>query len=131
KIMKTAPQNLSLSELFVLAKSLEPGSQEYNETFDMAVKLYPNDPVANLNAGNAALQKGDTAAAAKYLEKAGDSTEAEYARALLAAVEKNYDKANAILAKIPQSAEVQAAEKQIKAITENAGKHYTLLNTSI
>ncbi|MDE6410407.1 MAG: DUF3868 domain-containing protein [Muribaculaceae bacterium] len=131
KIMKTAPQNLSLSELFVLAKSLEPGSKEYNETFDLAVQLYPNDPVANLNAGNAALMRGDLEAAAKYLAKAGDSTEAQYARATLAAMEKDYAKANQILSGLRQLPQAQAAEKQIKNITDNAGKHYKLLNTEI
>lgn len=131
RIMKTAPQNLSLSELFVYAKSLQPGSEEYNKTFDLAVKLYPNDPVANLNAGSAALMKGDTAEAAKYLAKAGDSDEAQYARGVLAAMQKDYDKANTIFRSLPQTPDVKKALDQIKAITDNAGQHYKMLNDKI
>ncbi|MBD5387197.1 DUF3868 domain-containing protein [bacterium] len=130
-IMKKAPQNLSPSELFVYAQSVTPGSKEYNEAFELGVKLWPNDPVVNLNAGNAALMRGDTAAAAQYLAKAGDSVEAQYARATLAAMEKDYDKANSILNKIQQLPQAQAAEKQIKTITENKGKHFKLLTDKI
>lgn len=131
QIIKTAPQNLSLSELFVLAKSLQPGSKEYNETFDLAVKLYPNDPVANLNAGTAAMMRGDLEVAKNYLSKAGDSTEADYARATLAAIERDFTKAQDIYKRLPQTPQVQQAEKQIQTIQENAGKHFKLLNTEI
>ena len=51
-----------------------------------AVELYPNDPEANLNAANIALRHGDNAAAANYLRNAGDSPEAMFTRATLAAV---------------------------------------------
>ncbi|MCH5223168.1 MAG: DUF3868 domain-containing protein [Muribaculaceae bacterium] len=83
EIMRTKPQKLSLSEMYRLAASLEPGSPEFIEVFETAVRLYPEDETANLNAANAALSRGDLRAAERYLAKAGNSPEAIYARGIL------------------------------------------------
>ena len=80
RIMKTRPQNLSLNEFHLYAQTLEPGSPEFIEVYETAVRMYPEDEIANLNAANTALARGDLVNAARYLEKAGDSDEAEYAR---------------------------------------------------
>ena len=130
-MMHTAPQNLSLNELFVAASSVEPGSPTYNEAFDLAVRMFPNDPAANLNAGSAAIQRGDYKAAEKYLAKAGDSSEAEYARAILDAVQGEYDKAETILSRLPRMTEAKEASKQIKVITDANGQVYKLINNEI
>ena len=87
QLMATAPQKLSLNEMFLLAQSYEPGSKEYNEVFETAVRMYPTDEVANLNAANSAMSRGDLATAAKYLEKSGTGDEATYARGVLAALQ--------------------------------------------
>ena len=85
ELIKTTPQKLSLHEMFVLAQSLEPGSDEYREVFEVAVRMYPEDPVANLNAANIALGRDELDRAEVYLAKAGDAPEAVYARGILAA----------------------------------------------
>lgn len=90
-IMKTAPGKLNLEELFVAANSLEPGSDEYNEVFEVAVRLFPDDRIANLNAANAAMGRKDYKTAEKYLQKAGDDAEAQYVRGVLKALEEDYD----------------------------------------
>ena len=110
RILHTAPQKLSQNEMFLLAQSLEPGSEEYNEVFEIAVRMFPQDPVANLNAANAAMGRGDTILAARYLEKAGDSAEAVYARGILAALQGDYDGAASLIreaaaAGLPDTAE--------------------------
>lgn len=51
------------------ANLLEKGSPEFVEVFETAVRIYRDDPVANLNAAIAALQNGNTASAKRYLEK--------------------------------------------------------------
>ena len=91
KIFSTQPQKLSLEEMFVLARSCEEGSDKYNEVFETAVRMYPNDLTANLNAANAAMGRGDLDSAEKYLSKAGGSAEAEYARGMLKALRGDYD----------------------------------------
>ncbi len=93
KIMFEAPQKLSLQEFYAAAQVLEPGSHEFNEAFDIAVKMFPNDAVANLNAANAAMQEGNMADAERYLKKAGNSPQAEYARGVWYALSEDYQRA--------------------------------------
>ena len=97
EIIKTRPQQLSLSEMFAVANSYEIGSKEYNEVFEIAVRMYSDDPVANLNAANIALSKNDLDAARTYLAKAGNSPEAIHARGVLNLLEGNLDEAGKLL----------------------------------
>ena len=92
EVLRTQPQKLSLNEIYLAAQGLEPGSDEYNEIFETAVRLFPSEPVANLNAANAAMQRGDLTGAERYLERAGDTPEAVYARGVMAALNKDYVK---------------------------------------
>lgn len=93
KLLHTQPQKLSLQEMFFAAQSLEPGSDEYNEVFEIAVRMFPGDPAANLNAANTAMARGDLKNAERFLAKAGENPEAVYARGIYAALLKNYDAA--------------------------------------
>lgn len=76
RIMLTQPQKLSLNEFYLAAQACSPGSDEFNEIFETAVRMYPEDTAANLNAANTAMQKGDLKNAEHYLRKAGESPEA-------------------------------------------------------
>lgn len=80
EIMKTKPQQLSLNELFMVAQTYEVGSKEFNEVMELAVRMYPTDETANLNAAIIRLNNGDADAAKPYLDRAGDSKEADAAR---------------------------------------------------
>lgn len=80
------PRKLSLSELYKLALSFEAGSQQYNDIFETAARLYPDSPEAALNAAIPALQAGDLARAERFLLRAGDSPEAIYTRGVLLAL---------------------------------------------
>jgi hypothetical protein len=46
------------------------GSDEYYRLIDTAVKTYPDNPDANLNAAAGALERGDLKAAESYMKKA-------------------------------------------------------------
>ena len=76
-VIKTNPKYLSLNEMYVVANSYPKGSKDFVDVFDVAVRLYPNDPVANLNAAAVALTKKDLNTALKLMNKAS-STTAEY-----------------------------------------------------
>ena len=93
QILKTRPQQLSLQEMYLVAQTMEPGSAEFNEVFDIALRMFPDDPTANLNAACADLQRRDIASAEKHLEKAGNSAEALNARGSLAVLKKDYQSA--------------------------------------
>lgn len=90
EIFKTAPQNLSLEEFYILAQTYEPGSDKFNELFETAVRMYPNDPVANLNAANSAILRNDYKGALRFLDKAGNLPEAVYARGVLEVYREDY-----------------------------------------
>lgn len=97
ELIKTQPSLLSLSKMYRIAALYEPGSDDYNEVFNTAVAIYPNDPVANVNAANIALGRGDLVSAERFLEKAGDSPEADHARGLLALLNHKLEEARFLL----------------------------------
>ena len=96
-IMDTAPQKLSLDEFYLLAQTYEAGSREFNEVFETAVRLFPRDPVANLNAANTAMSRRDYDAAERYLAKAGQGAHATYARGMLKGLQGDYAGAEALV----------------------------------
>ena len=61
--LKTNPKLLSLNEMFLVAQSYPPDSKEFKEVFDIAVRLYPNDPVAIVNSAAADIENGNFTAA--------------------------------------------------------------------
>ncbi len=57
------PQQLSLNEMFLAANTYPSNSQEFKEIFNIATRMYPNDPVAKLNSATLELENGDIDAA--------------------------------------------------------------------
>ena len=98
QILRTRPQQLSLQEMFLVAQTMEEGSAEFNEVFDIAVRMFPDDPTANLNAACADLQRRDIASAEKHLQKADNSAAALNARGALAVMKKDYALARQLFA---------------------------------
>ncbi|EJX08320.1 secreted protein containing Outer membrane protein, OmpA/MotB [gut metagenome] len=88
ELIYTQPSKLSLEEMFLVAQTYEAGSPEFNEVFEIAVRMYPNDPVSNLNAANTALLRKDAEAARRYLQKAQPGPEKEQAEKALVELEK-------------------------------------------
>ena len=109
-IFNTRPQNLSLNEFYILSQMYEPGSREFLEVFETAVRMYPNDEVANLNAANAAISIGNLAAAEKYLAKAGNGAQAVYARGIYAFHRGEFEQACKYLQQAKDMGVAEAAE---------------------
>lgn len=76
-IIRENPKYLSLNEMYLVANSYPKGSKDFVDVFDVAVRMYPNDKVANLNAAAVALSQKDLSTALRLMEKA-DHTTAEY-----------------------------------------------------
>ncbi len=108
RILQTQPKKLSLNEFYLVAQEYEPGTEEFTNVFETAVRIFPTDPTANLNAANAAMRRYDLAAAEKYLAKAGDTPEAVYARASYAFLSGNYEQAEALFRQAKQMGVKQA-----------------------
>ncbi len=80
--------------------------------------MYPDNEVANLNAANAAMSRGDLDSAARYLDKAGDSPEAIYARGIYNALAGDFAKARSffIQAARLKVADAPAAIEQLNEV---------------
>ena len=117
------PQNLSQEEFYRLAQTMEQGSDEYNEVFETAVRMFPSDPVANLNAANNAMQRGDLEAAERYMSKTGNTSGSVYARAVLAYLKEDYATASSLLQEsIDSGIAVTEAENLLQHIGKMTGK---------
>ena len=97
EIYKTKPYQLSLREMWDVAQTMEPYSNDYNKVMQTAVNIYPDAPEANLNLANVALRQKDLLKAETLLDKAGDSAEADQSRAVLAIVQQRYADAARLL----------------------------------
>lgn len=114
RVMAERPQNLSLNEFYLVAGKYEPGTEEFTGVFETAVRMFPNDEIANLNAANAAIRRDDFATARRYLAKAGNSPEAVYARGALAAREGDIEAARRYL----NEAKEMGLEKAARTLDE-------------
>lgn len=122
RVMKSEPGKLTINDFNIAAEGYEPGSPEFNEVYDIMARVYPNSPVANLNAANAALQSGSLEAAERHLAKAGDSPEADYSRGLLMLMRDDYDGAKPLI----QQAAADGIEGA-KELLENLNAYLTYL----
>lgn len=112
EIMLKNPKQVSLNEIFLVAQTLKPGSPEFNEVMDIAVRTYPDDETANLNAACAALNDQNWDKAETYLRKAGNTPEAAHARGVLAMNRGNYDEAERYLTEA-KNAGIASAEPNL------------------
>lgn len=108
EIIKTRPNILSLNEMFLVAQTYEKGSKEYNEVFEIAARVFPDDPVSNINKAASDLEKGDTEAALKRLEKLKDNPAAWNNLAIALAKKGDYDEAKKVFAKAIAKGDKQA-----------------------
>lgn len=116
QVMRTKPNRLSLDEFFLLGNACTPGSEEFNDVYETAARIYPDNTTANINAANAALQRFDYANAERYLSRAGNSPEAIYARGSLAFLKQDLDLAESLMKQIDYMSEAQAVLNEIAKI---------------
>ena len=79
KLLNDRPQDLSQEEIYKVAKRRNNGRTNrsgYGSEYELAVRYFPDDATANINASSAALVQGDLDAAQRYLEKVEDNPEA-------------------------------------------------------
>lgn len=95
EVIRKSPEKMSLNQMFRVSKLYPEGSDEFNHVIDTALRFFPEDETANLNAAVAALKRGDSERAAALLLKAGNSAEAENARGILACKEGDIEGAAA------------------------------------
>lgn len=72
QIIKTNPKLLSLNEMYLVAKSYDPTSKEFYEVFDIATRIYPDEPIAIINASAADIEGGNNKVAIDRMSKISD-----------------------------------------------------------
>lgn len=118
QIIQSDPSKLSLNEMFLVAETYETGSEPFNEVFEVAVRMYPDDPVSNLNAAISAINTRQLDKAKRYLVKANDCPEKQLAEASILMLEGKLDEAEKLL-------NLQAADP---AIADAAQKNLDQIN---
>ncbi len=129
EVMAKAPKNLSQNEFYLLAETYEPGSPEFIKVFETAVLMFPDDPVANLNAANIEMSRGNLDLAKAHLAKAGDSAEVSYAKGVYHFLKGEYLTSLAYLLDASQRG-VKASEETIKMINLITKYQYNSLTSN-
>ena len=106
------PSQLSLEEMYRVAQTYEVGSESYNEVFEIAVRLYPDDPISNLNAANTALLNRNATAARRYLTKAAEGPEKRLAEGVASWLEGDTDQARSIFESLTDDSKVGVQAKE-------------------
>ena len=115
RMLDQEPQKLSLEEIFILAETYQVGSAELDELWEVAVEMYADDEIANFNAANSAMDKGDLERAARYLDKAGNRPEVDYSRGCIKLLEGDTEAAMQYLVRA-ESRGVEAAAQLIDQV---------------
>lgn len=116
RLFRTGEQRaLRLNEFFAVAGSYPKGSTEYNDVLDLAARLFPDSPEANINAAAVALTKGDTGRARQYMERFATLPMAYNNMGILCLLEGNRDKAEVYLT-MAAAAGVEQAKKALKEL---------------
>lgn len=110
RVFESNPKNLSIEEMFRIARTYPPGSAEYNKVFMTAVRLNPEHPVANLNAACILLLQGNAKGASPYLDKAGETPEKTLLQGIVHLLNGNYTGAENLLRKAEEAGLPQAGE---------------------
>lgn len=119
-LIKTQPQKLSLNEMLQLANTFGKESQEFFDIIETAVRIYPDNLSANLNAAATALDRNDIISAELYLSKVQNSShisEYENNMGILAMLKGDYDQAE-ILLKSALAGGVEAAKSNLEELAK-------------
>ncbi len=115
------PQNLSLHEFYEASQLAGRGTDEHYYLTETAVRMFPDDPVANLNAASMELERGNVAAAKRYMQKVpSDTPQALNNLGSIALLEGNYDQAEEYLQRA-RAAGVTEAEHNINELNRKRG----------
>lgn len=92
-VIEKTPEKMSLNQMFRVARLYPEGSEEFNKVIDIALKYYPDDPTANLNAAAAEVARREYGKASRLLDKAGENPEVFNLRGIIATSEGDFESA--------------------------------------
>lgn len=128
QIIKAHPQQLSLNEMFLVANTYPEGSKEFMSVFETAVRIFPDNPVANLNAAASALLVKDLAKAERYLQKSGKNTPAYYNNlGVLSMMQNNHARAKKLFKRAADE-NLNVARKNLEELSKKEAADKLLTN---
>ena len=109
-LMQSAPSELSLEDIYMVALTYDKGSKEWNEIILFAVERFPLSPEARVNAANVAMANGDYDLAAEYLQGVpANMPQAINSRGILAMSQGNYSEAMTLFQQAEQDGVSEAS----------------------
>lgn len=109
QVIRVNPRHLSLNEMFHVAKTYEKGSEGFNQVFDIAVRLYPDNDIAKINAAAAEIENGAVDMAIRRLSSI-NSPEAWNNLGVAYAARGDYQKAEEYFRKAAQAGNKVASD---------------------
>ncbi len=117
EMLRTKPKNLSLNELFEIAKSYGEGTPQFDSLLITAAELFSESTPANINAATTALKQGNLTAAKHYLQKVDAATappQYDNTMGLLLLLEGDYQRAGSFFDKAAQQGLRAAAQNTVE-----------------
>jgi tetratricopeptide (TPR) repeat protein len=99
ELLQTKPEMLSLNEMYLIAITYPKGSPEFNNVFVTALKSFPNDKIANLNAASAEILIGNYDEAKNILQNYKNEPDAWNNLGVVYMHENNFQEAEVYLKK--------------------------------
>lgn len=115
RIFASDPSKLRPVDFQRIAATYPVGSPDYDNVYITASQVYPTDEEAAVNAANIYMKRGETDKAAERLRYAGESPQATYSRATLAAVNGDIERAAALFHAASEAGFAPAALQEERA----------------
>lgn len=110
ELLYTRPDLLNLNEIYRVALFYTPGTIQYSDVYNIAVKQYPNDIIANNNAAAVLLMEGKTKEARTYLNKIKSDARTYINLGAAAYIDGKHEEAAAWFEKAAANGDTQAQE---------------------
>ena len=111
--IKVSPEEMSLNEMFMVANSYGVGNPEFKKVFEIAVRVFPQDTIANINVAAVALGQKDLRTARRHLAPYTDVPKAWNNLGMLYMLEGKYPQAHEYLTKAKEQNTAEEAAKNL------------------
>lgn len=124
QVIRTRPQLLSLNEMFLVANSYPKDSKEFKEVFEIAARMFPENPIGKVNTAAMEIETGSVGRAIEHL-KGIENPESWNNLGVAYAQQKNFTLARQYLKRAVQAGNTNAAHNldQLEKKEEN-DKYY-------
>ncbi len=99
EVIKTTPEKMTLDQMFRVANLYPVGSPEFNDVIATALKYYPHNEIAIINAATAAIHDEDYEKAKQLLKGVKDTPEVYNLLGIIATAEERFDAAESYFKK--------------------------------